>query len=73
MSLTFATCWRSRALRAADIRWPVIIGTSFARRTVVPKRSTAAIVPPALNKERTHSTSPSDLTQKDRHFSATGP
>jgi hypothetical protein len=40
---------------------------------VAPKRSTAAIVPPALNKERTHSASPSDLTQEDRHFSATGP
>jgi hypothetical protein len=40
---------------------------------VAPKRSTAAIVPPASARSGCPSTSPSDLTQKDRHSSTTGP
>jgi hypothetical protein len=40
---------------------------------VAPKRSTAAIVPPASARNRCPSTSPSDLTQKDRHSFTTGP
>jgi len=40
---------------------------------VPPKRSTAAIVPPASARSGCTSTSPSDLTQKDRRSSTTGP
>jgi hypothetical protein len=68
ISSTFASCWRSRALRAADIRRLASIGISFARRRSKatsfrsiadgPQRSTATIVPPASGRSRRTSTSP---------------
>src|SRR5262249_2387841 len=61
---------KSGSSRPPDIRWR---HRHQLRSSVAPKRSTAAIVPPALSKERTHSTSPSDLTKEDRHSSTTGP
>jgi hypothetical protein len=41
--------------------------------TLPPGRSTAAIVPPASARSGCTRTSPSDLTQEDRHSSTTGP
>ena len=65
---TFASCWRSQALRAADIGQH----RHQLRSSTLPQAFNGGDRPPSLRKERTHKhLPPNDLTPKDRHCSAT--